>query len=389
MYTKTPQHIYLRSGSEVYYMNLKDPATGKVIRKSTKATDPVVAMTIYEREQRKLNGLTSSATLADILALYADINSNPRKKQAEINGTSYGYTYADNVARRARQLNELLEKHSPKMLKMEMADISILQIKAIKEIIVKEFGKRPKAEQLFDTLKTFFSQAHEDGIIFNSPCAGLSAIKVKHKSRPAMPIELLRLILSERNYLDNTFWNIVAIAITTGMRRGEILALNKDQLLDNGKALLIDRGVKDRFGTIGTTKTEDSRIIPLSNVAQEILKNMTPDKNGRYFANVSISGFSTLFERKIKKPLRMKYPQFIESWNEMTCHAFRHSLYSHLRCNGANQLLAEEYLSWEHQNLDAMPANYLHIYAYNLQPIAEMIDAMFSEKEQKSQFAIG
>lgn len=389
LYTKNPQKVYKRSGSDVYYLNLRNPVTGEVIRKSSKTTNHEEALAVYEREQKKLNGLSSRAKLSEILALYSDATTNPRKVQANLNGSSYGDHHASIVARQARQLSELLEKKAPKLFNMEMADFTVIHIKTIKELLIKEFGRCRKSQQIFTNLKAFFSQAHEDGIIFASPCSGLEDIKYKKKIKDALPLEHLRLILSERDHMDKKLWSFVAIAITTGMRRSEILALNRDQLIDNGKSLLIDRSIKTDKRDVGLPKTDTQRIIPLSNITQSIFNNMNSDVKGDFFAGMNWSSYSHFFSKEVRKYMIEKYPEHCDIWSKMTCHSFRHSLYSHLRCNGANQLLAEEYLSWEHQNLDAMPANYLHIYAYNLQPIAEMIDKMFSEKEQKSQFAIG
>lgn len=378
--TKNPQKIYRRKNCDNYYMNLKNPTTGEIIRKSAKTSDYEEALRVYEHEQRKLNGLSDRATLAEVLAGYMDTQSNPRRKQAEIDGASYGEHHASIVARQAKQLSDLLEKKAPKLFSMEMADFTVVHIKAIKELLIKEFGRCRKSQQMFTNLKTFFSQAHEDGIIFASPCTGLADIKYKGKVREAMPLEALQIILSERNRIDKKMWCFVAIAITTGMRRSEILALNREQLLDGGKALLIDRAVKTDKRFIGNTKTNDARIIPLSRFTQSIFKDMDSDIKGDYFGNMNWSSYSYHFEKEVKRYMIANYPEMDSIWETMTCHVFRHSLYSHLRCEGVNQVLAEEYLSWTHQNLDKMPKNYLHIYAHNLQPIADMIDKIYSSK---------
>lgn len=378
MYTKTPKKIYLRSGGDIYYLNLRNPVTGQVIRKSSKTSDYDEALMIWEKEQKKLEGLGAHAKLSDILTEYIDQSSNPRMKQAMINGSSYGVTHAQIVARHARQLSELLSRKAPKLYSMEMADFTVLHIKTIKELLIKEFGHCRKSQQMFTNLKTFFSQAHEDGIIFASPCVGLSDIQYTAEVREAMPTEALRLLLSERDCMDREYWNFIAIAITTGMRRSEIMALNKEQVLDGGKALLIDRAVKDNSGAIGLPKANVTRVIPLSKFTQAVIAEMRPDGDGRFFAGMTWSGFSHFFGKKVKAFMKMKYPQLSNLWTVMSCHVFRHSLFSNLICNGANQLLAEEYLSWTHQNLRAMPANYLHIYARNMQPIADLIDELYA-----------
>ena len=388
LYTKNPKKIYKRSGSDIYYLNLRNPVTGEVIRKSSKTSDYEEALQIWNREQKKLEGLGAHAKLSDILAEYMDESSNPRMKQASIDGSSYGVTHAQIVARHARQLSELLSRKAPKLYSMEMADFSVLHIKTIKELLIKEFGHCRKSQQMFTNLKTFFSQAHEDGIIFASPCVGLSDIQYTAEVREAMPIEALQMLLSERDCMDRHYWNFVAIAITTGMRRSEILALNKEQILDNGRALLIDRAVKDNDGSIGLPKANITRIIPLSKLTQSVLSEMCPDQDGRFFADMTWAGFSHFFGKKVKAFMKMKYPQYANVWTVMSPHVFRHSLFSNLICNGANQLLAEEYMSWTHQNLRAMPSNYLHIYARNMQPIADLIDELYTPMNRTFQLQI-
>lgn len=387
MYTKNPKTVYLRKDTGVYYMNLRNRITGEVIRKSAKTDNYEDAVRLYEKEQQKLDGLCSSAKLCDVMATYMDESSpNPRRRQAMMDGKSYGDTHAENTARHARQLGQLLERRAPKIYQMEMADITVLHIKTIKELIIKEWGHCRKSQQIFTDLKTYFSQAHEEGIIFASPCVGLSDIQYKVSVRDAMPVELLQLILGERGYMNHKMWSFIAIAITTGMRKSEIIALHKDQILDGGKALLIDRAVKDKHRTIGPTKTDERRILPLSKIAQSIILDIVPSIDGQLFADISWDNYANKYNRDVRKFLKMKYPELSNVWTAMTCHVFRHSLYSNLICNGANQTLAETYLSWTKQNLDAMPANYLHIYARNLTPIADLIDEMYTPVESKKRF---
>lgn len=383
MYTKNPKTVYLRKDTGVYYMNLRNPVTGEVMRKTTKTDNYEEAVRIYEKEQQKLDGLCSSAKLCDIMASYMDESTpNPRRRQAIVDGTSYGDTYAENIARHARQLGELLSRRAPKIYQMDMADITVIHIKTIKELIIKEWGHCRKSQQIFTDLKTYFSQAHEDGIIFASPCVGLADIQYKVSVREAMPIELLQLILGERGYMNHKMWSFIAIAITTGMRKSEIMALHKEQILDGGKALLVDRAIKDKHSTIGPTKTDERRILPLSKLAQSIILDITPGIDGKLFPDLDWGNYAHKYNREVRQFLKMKYPELSNVWTAMSCHVFRHSLYSNLICNGANKALAEEYLSWTKQNLDAMPANYLHIYARNLTPIAELIDKIYSPREQ-------
>lgn len=379
------EKVYYRPDTRVYYMYLKNHTTGESIRRSTRTSDYEEAVRIQEREQKKLDGLCSSARLCDVMANYMDESKpNPRRRQALIDGNSYGDTHAENTARHARQLGELLERRAPKIYQMDMADITVLHIKTIKELIIKEWGHCRKSQQIFTDLKTYFSQAHEDGIIFASPCVGLADIQYKASVRDAMPVDLLQLILGERGYMNHEMWSFISIAITTGMRRGEIMALHKDQIMDGGKSLLIDRAIKDKHRTIGPTKTDERRILPLSRLTQSILADIAPSIDGRLFPDISWDNYSHKYNRDVRKFLKMKYPELTNVWTAMTCHVFRHSLYSNLICSGANQTLAEEYLSWTKQNLDAMPANYLHIYARNLAPIAELIDVMYAPRVQKN-----
>lgn len=378
------EKVYYRPDTRVYYMYLKNHTTGESIRRSTRTNDYEEAVRIQEREQKKLDGLCSSARLCDVMANYMDESTpNPRRRQAIVNGTSYGDTHAEYTARRARQLGELLNRRAPKIYAMDMADITVLHIKTVKELIVKEWGRCRKSQQIFTDFKTYFSQAHEEGLIFASPCVGLSDIQYKASIRDAMPVELLQLILGERECMNHKMWSFIAIAITTGMRKSEIIALHKDQILDGGKALLVDRAVKDKKRTIGPTKTDERRILPLSKLAQSILADITPSIDGQLFADISWDNYSDRYNKEVRRFLHMKYPELSTVWTAMTCHTFRHSLYSNLICNGANQTLAETYLSWTKQNLDAMPANYLHIYARNLTPIAELIDVMYAPRGQK------
>ncbi|MCK9303447.1 MAG: hypothetical protein M0P35_09700 [Bacteroidales bacterium] len=61
----------------------------------------------------------------------------------------------------------------------------------------------------------------------------------------------------------------------------------------------------------------------------------------------------------------------------MNPHALWHSLNTNFLLAGLNNLLAAEYLSWQHQEEESVQSRYTHVYAENMRPVAIAVDQMY------------
>ena len=273
--------VFKTKNSPYWYIDITHPITGQRHRYSTKTTDYNEALQILEDEKARLNGLLSDAKLKDLLRLYEDPETNPRYKQAQVEGRNYGKSYARHVATYARQISELLKEKAPRLLSKMVCNITKLDVKTIREIIAAEWGQTRKSQTNFRTLRAMFSQASEDAIIMTSPFNGIKDIHYKSKQTNAYTEDILReMIIHQELWPDHLMWAYFSLLATTGMRRSEALALTRGQLYEG--VLTIDRAFKDVDGEIGLPKWDLARVIPLSKLTLSILDSIE-ETDERYF----------------------------------------------------------------------------------------------------------
>jgi len=99
-----------------------------------------------------------------------------------------------------------------------------------------------------------------------------------------------RLLAACRGARNKWLVHFVALAIETGMRRGELLGL----LWDN-----VD--LERRTAFLPVTKNGESRGVPLSSRAIEVLRALPPSTNGRVFAELTREALKQSFNRAARR----------------------------------------------------------------------------------------
>ncbi len=375
--------LYKRAGAsperDYWYMYLKDPSTGKLIRKSTYTKDEKEALEIWKREKEKLDAISVDANLGTVLTLYMDPKTNPRYKRVKLEGGHYGEEHAKSVAKECKHMHYAFSKECPAIMKMKMSEIKTKHVKILKQALLKEYGNRRMTVIMFTTLKTIFSQAHEDGITECNVTAGLSNIHYTAQKRTAVDEKLIGKIIGLKDrvaYIED--WVFFTVLATTGMRRSEILALSKDQIKDG--VLTLDRALKsDNKNDIGLPKWDIVRVIPLSKITLYALSLISPDKNGRYFHQHRHWADGAF--KRIRCIACAAYPEDADTILSISPHVLRHSLNTNLLASEVSPVLVAYYLAWEHQTLIDMQERYTHLQAMKLSAVSAAIDEMFPMSE--------
>ena len=371
--------LYQRNGSDNWYIDWRNPVTGERVRISAKTKNKKAA-------QRKLDDLnaqalarTSEGTFSQMLALYEDWTTNPRRECAESEGGSYGERYAKRVAMTSRWFRKTLAEKYPLFLDKKVTEIKRIDCNRIREIILKTKGKRRAGQEAFRTFKAYFSQAIRDCLIENNPCQGLPDIRYKEVQRFAIHEDCIKALVNSRLLFFNTeSWAYFTVLATTGMRKSEVLALNIDQI--QGNDLKIYRALKsERVDDIGLPKCNIVRNIRLSKIALEALGSVKPDRNGRLFPHNSYWSDKQVAQWRVIGKLAYN----TEDWEKITCHILRHSLNTALVANGADRFMVAEYFGWKHQDALAMQRRYTHLYTGSMQAIADKIDELVGLNSDK------
>lgn len=368
-----------RPDSRFWQVEYNDWLTGKRTRLTLKTEDYDEAVLAMQRILAT-NGIPHSLTLEGMIHLYKSPNTNPRNLQSKVEGSSYSYGWAKQVQHQAERLDEILKEDAPILLNKKIDEITRIDIKAIRTIIVNHLGLSRNAQVAMRVLKAMFSQAEEDGLVASSVARHVHDIHYDVKTRYAIDqITLSSLISRLKPHLDLESWAFLVVATTTGMRIGEILALSKEQIF--GETLTINRNLKlldnGEYG-YGSPKWGIERVIPLSKTTLRVLSLLQTGEDGRYFVCRTPQKGATLCKRIIKACDEF-CPDLAPQIDKMSPHILRHSLNTNLLVCGVSPMLVEEYLGWKHQALPVMQQNYTHVFVQALQPVCDMIDQIFYE----------
>ena len=374
--------LYKRNGGNVWYFKYTDTG-GKRCQRSTGLTDKKEA-TRFQKKFLELAGrnravFATNRSFRDVAKLYLDPETNPRRAEALLAERSYGLQHAQNVARYTRYLITACDTHLPGMLDKPIAELTKLDVKSISAAIVTVRGKCRTAQHIFQACKTILKQAASDDLMLVSPGAGIAIIGYKEKAMKSIHEDDIAWLLEHKDLFPSPeFWVYVTVLATTGMRRGEAIAVSTGRIID-GK-LTIDRQIKANSQDLSKPKWNLVRTIPLAKIALNALAQIEPDENGFYFPLTR--NWVTSQMALLKAALYAADESRKDLWKTVTPHVFRRSLNTNLLLHGASALLVAEYLSWHHQiqtlnPIEPMQRRYFEAISTDLQPVADAIDTLF------------
>ena len=211
------------------------------------------------------------------------------------------------------------------MARMKIIDIRPFNINRFLETFKSE-NKASTAYRLKKILSSVFRAAISQDIIYKNPCDSVKA-KYEPKSKRALTeIEKRKIEKSNLKLRDKA---LVYTLRYTGIRRGELLALEKDDIDFKNKTITISKKVNDNGGhpvTESKTKTRAGmRVIPLFSPLATVLSEYmaaidTPhlfyNKNNKPMSNPSFRHCIERLKSEIGLP------------DDVTAHTFRHTFVS-------------------------------------------------------------
>ena len=177
----------------------------------------------------------------------------------------------------------LLYLHTPGWLHKRVGELTRLDGRKVLDHLIKSGLSISRIKFVKGTINRLFSWGIEEGLITdakNSPVHGIELPKEEKKMKPILTINEIKLLLIEAQRRNHPWKDIWAVALLTGMRSGELYALEwRDIDLDN-KIIRITKSFSQKLGDIKSTKNTDWRnghiSADLENVLAE-LKNKYPD----------------------------------------------------------------------------------------------------------------
>lgn len=283
-----------------------------------------------------------SVTLREEISKYLDIETNPRRREAKVSETKYTDEHARNTARYSRYIIAWVDKRIPGLMDADISEITRRDVKDIASAIVAERGNCRTSQQVFANLKTILRQAASDGLMLASPGTDVANVGYKETHKSAIPEDLLSWMIGQRHLFPSLeFWAYMTVATTTGMRRGEVIAISSARISKH--MLTIDQQIKANSQTLSSPKGGLSRTIPLSRTAMAALEEIGPKENGFYFP--LSRNWVTSQLGLLKAALKAADPERRAVWQMMTPHTLRRSANTNLLIHGISPSLIAEYLS--------------------------------------------
>jgi integrase len=233
----------------------------------------------------------------------------------------------------------------------------------------------------FSILKSALNQAVKWRLIPFNPALGVEVPQApKYRCQPYSPEESTALVSALR---EERFGALFILALTTGMRAGEICAL-KWPVVDSDNAVLRVEGtltrLKDRGQVVTPPKTEGSvRVVPIPQIAldaiRELRMSQEEEREGRDWWNsqqfvfvnrdggpIDVCYLSNVFARLLKR----------HGLRRIRLHDLRHSCASLLHHAGADIKAISEMLG--HSQVGITSDLYTHLFPSKKRDLAARVD---------------
>jgi integrase len=314
-------------------------------------------------------------TLRDFIAPYYKWDECPRIADRLLEGKRISKHHAQH--QRALINNYILED--------ELADRNIHKItrgdiKAFRRRLAESYHPRT-VNAVLAVLKTVFLDGFDRELLKSNPTKTVGKLQyIKRESGVFSEAEIKKLFPAKGRgpWLDIQDFSAFLIAATTGMRRGEILALCwKD--IDFEKMEIHVRQAWKSDTELGEPKWGQKRSIPLPHKVSDKLRllrrkseHVLPDSLVFHNPDGSRKG-STWWNSRFSKA--MKNAKINAKDRYLTGHSFRHSLNTLLRAKGYSDEKIRATLGWTNPKTQA---DYTHWNTDHLREQAEIVDGLLS-----------
>lgn len=282
----------------------------------------------------------------EALQAYKDWLKNPAK--AEIEKVKTVGEWADNWLKLYKQNNVswgtyyeyevIVEKHiKPQLGKVKLADLRPAHIQKLMNSLATGNGKKKDQPYSMSRKKKvrFLIRSILESAVENGYCLRNVATNIKLEREPVKEVEIFprAALLEILDYADkHPFGYVIKLLLLTGLRRGELLALQWGHIdYAEGRILVCQavRRVEDGQEVSNTTKGKRDRVIPISPELETLLKS------------IPIEGLFVI--QKDGLPLTLdqfqyRYKKFFDGIGVeyKSAHKCRHSFASYLLKNGVD-----------------------------------------------------
>ncbi|MBA7579280.1 Tyrosine recombinase XerC [subsurface metagenome] len=347
--------LFRRKGKKIWYMNYY--VDGERIPRSTGETVKYRAEDAAEQFLAKLD-TTKVPTLKEYAADFFTWERSDWIRRQHAKGRPFSKAVAQ-----FRQIH--LDKHIlPEFGDHRLDEIN--QVAVERWLISLELSNQTKNHILY-SFRIILKDAELSGRIPANPLEKVEPMGKDARRRDVFSIEELRLLFPKKQSELMEVWEhpqkaaLFAILATSGLRSGEIRALQWQYVLEEYTALLVRESVKEHERRIGTTKSGDQRVVLLPARTAGLLKKW------RGLTPYSDPGALVFYGRDYQTPL---HGRTLNYWladalvnaeikpgsRKLVVHSFRHTYNSLMK----NILPAETLRQLVGHKSESMTRNYDH-----------------------------
>lgn len=121
-------------------------------------------------------------------------------------------------------------------------------------------------------IRRIFQMAVDDGLIARNPCHGIQ-VKVGEIEQKVLTNSEVEIFIREAKNCNHRFYPIWFLALTTGMRSGELMALTWNDIDFEAKIISVSKQWNSKTG-FGATKTQKNRVVPIADDLLYFLKEL-------------------------------------------------------------------------------------------------------------------
>ncbi len=275
-----------------------------------------------------------------------------------------------------------------------------MKLKDITPVIITEFFKQHKIKgkklsastnkKLYTILQSIMTQAVKQGFIKESPCntaVYLPKAEKKDKKKNYLEVEQLHTLLKMVNDY-SPFNTIIKVLLYTGMRSGECLGLQWEDIDFENKRIHIRHNLADVGGKhfLSTPKTKSSiRYIIISDNLVSILQEHKREQEkviaimGKSFEHPEMVFTSETGKYKDRSALNTTFKKFIANtdFSYITLHSLRHSNATLLLNKGVDLKIISEHLG--HSDIGVTANIYADVLALSKAKVASLLDEELSQ----------
>jgi len=148
-------------------------------------------------------------------------------------------------------------------------------------------------------VKRIFQMAIDHGRLNQNPCSGMM-VKVPESDKKVLTNKEVETFLSEARITNHRFYAIWTLALFTGCRSGELYALRWSDIDLEAGTISISRSWSSKNG-YSSTKSQKSRIVPVSEELLQFLKELKLKKGSEEFVLPHLSEWSRGEAAKVTK----------------------------------------------------------------------------------------